>query len=192
MPAPIFRTDLEMRKQEAGSTIIELVVVIILLGIMAAIALPRFIDVTDEARTSVVSGVQGGLLSGMSLFWALWVAEGEPLKDTVIAGFSNLRVNDAGYPYGTADNNAGTSTVTDSDDCVAVFQNVLQAGAPDITAQTAAANVVGNTTDYAGVTAAPNCVFYYRGKISASGDTIPTLTYSSKTASVVLATATLP
>jgi hypothetical protein len=80
MPAPIFRTDLEMRKQEAGSTIIELVVVIILLGIMAAIALPRFIDVTDEARTSVVSGVQGGLLSGMSLFWALWVAEGEPLK----------------------------------------------------------------------------------------------------------------
>jgi prepilin-type N-terminal cleavage/methylation domain-containing protein len=126
MPAPIFRTDLEMRKQEAGFTIIELVVVIILLGIMAATALPRFIDVTDEAHTSVVSGVQGGLLSGMSLFRALWVAEGEPLKDTVIAGFSNLRVNDAGYPYGTADNSAGTSTVTDSDDCVAVFQNVYK------------------------------------------------------------------
>ncbi|MFT6432568.1 MAG: prepilin-type N-terminal cleavage/methylation domain-containing protein [Candidatus Azotimanducaceae bacterium] len=192
MPTPIFRSDLEMRKQEAGFTIIELVVVIILLGIMAATALPRFMDVTDEAHTSVVNGVQGGLLSGMSLYRAQWIAEGEPLKDTIIVDFGSLRVNDAGYPYGTADNSGGTSTVTDEDDCVAVFQNVLQAGAPDITARAAAANVIGNTTDFAGVAAAPNCVYYYTGKISASGDTIPTLTYSSTTGSVVLATATLP
>lgn len=181
-----------MRKQEAGFTIIELVVVIILLGIMAATALPRFMDVTDEAHASVVSGVQGGLLSGMALYRAQWIAEGEAVADTAIVDYGSLRVNASGYPYGTADNSAGTSTVTDEDDCVAVFQNVLQAGAPSITAQGAVADVVGNTTDFAGVASVPNCIFYYTGKVSASGDTIPTLTYTSTTGNVALATATLP
>ena len=181
-----------MRKQEAGFTIIELVVVIILLGIMAATALPRFMDVTDEAHASVVSGVQGGLLSGMALYKAQWIAEGEPVADTAITDFGSLRVNASGYPYGTDDNSGGTSTVTDQGDCVAVFQNVLQAGAPSITAAANAAGVVGNGTDFAGVASAPNCVYYYTAKLSASGDTVPTLTYTSTTGDVALSTAVLP
>jgi len=181
-----------MKKQEAGFTIIELVVVIILLGIMAATALPRFMDVTDEAHTSVVSGVQGGLLSGMALYRAQWIAQGEPAADTAITEYGSLRVNASGYPYGTADNSAGTRTVTNVADCVAVFQNVLQTGAPSVTGQANAAAVVGNTTDFATVVAAPNCVYYYTAKLSASGDTIPTLTYTSTTGDVALSTATLP
>ena len=41
-------------KRQDGFTIIELVVVILLLGILAATALPRFMDVTDEAHDAVV------------------------------------------------------------------------------------------------------------------------------------------
>ena len=69
-------------KHQSGFTIIELVVVIILLGIMAATALPRFMDVTDEAHDSVVQGVYGGLQSGISLYHAQWVAEGQPDEGT--------------------------------------------------------------------------------------------------------------
>jgi len=181
-----------MRKQESGFTIIELVVVIILLGIMAATALPRFMDVTDEAHASVVSGVQGGMLSGMALYRAQWIAEGEAAADSAITEFGSLRVNASGYPYGTVDNSGGTSTVTTVADCVAVFQNVLQTGAPSITGVANAAAVVGNGTDFAAVVSAPNCVYYYTGSLSASGDTIPTLTYTSTTGDVAQATATLP
>ena len=181
-----------MRNKQAGFTIIELVVVIILLGIMAATALPRFMDVTDEAHASVVSGVQGGMLSGMALYRAQWVAEGEPAADTAITDFGSLRVNSSGYPYGTVDNSGGTSTVTNVADCVAVFQNVLQSGAPSVTGVANAAGVVGNATDFAAVVSAPNCVYYYTSKLSGSGDTVPTLTYTSTSGDVAQSTAVLP
>jgi len=131
------------RNKQAGFTIIELVVVILLLGILTATALPRFIDLTDEAHAAVVDATFGGLNTGVSLFRAQWTGKGRP-AGAGVAEFGDGEVwpNTAGYPVSwdeTLTSNAAavtgvvafttpTSAVT-ANECASVYEGVLQAGA---------------------------------------------------------------
>ena len=72
-----------------------------------------------------------------------------------------------------------------------MFQGVLQGG-PTITQVAVATNVVGSTSDFTTVGAAPDCTYYYTAYSSVSGATIPLLTYASGTGIVTLGSTTLP
>ncbi len=63
--------------KQAGFTIIELIVVIAILGILAAVAIPRFINETTNARTAAMVGLAGALNSASALVVAAYNANGD-------------------------------------------------------------------------------------------------------------------
>jgi MSHA pilin protein MshA len=92
-----------MKAVQNGFTLIELVVVIVILGILAATALPRFVDLTGDARESAVNGMAGGLRSAVSLVQARYMATGNLTATTANMVGATVTVNAAtGVPVGTA------------------------------------------------------------------------------------------
>ena len=59
-----------MLRNEKGFTLIELVMIIIILGILAAIAVPRYVDLQQEARTSVLDASVGAVKSSAIIQYA--------------------------------------------------------------------------------------------------------------------------
>ena len=120
-------------KKQTGFTLIELVIVVVILGFLAATAIPKFVDLTDQAKKANIEGMAGGFASGISLVRAQWEAEGRP-SDATGNNFVDYDGVDVYLTVEDKDNNirpgyvistAQTNTIANVD-CVDVWENIFQ------------------------------------------------------------------
>jgi MSHA pilin protein MshA len=91
-------------KNQQGFTLIELIVVIVILGILAATAMPRFINMQTEARIAALDGMAGGLRSAVAVVQSKYILLGNNALTTVSAQDGTpITVSAAsGVPVGSA------------------------------------------------------------------------------------------
>ncbi len=92
------------RSSQRGFTMIELVVVIVILGILAAFALPRFMGLETQARVAAGNGMAGSVRSAANMAHGVWLASGNPATITADGAPAAIAITN-GYPDATGISN---------------------------------------------------------------------------------------
>ncbi|WP_394248683.1 type II secretion system protein [Vibrio profundi] len=84
-------------KKQGGFTLIELVVVIVILGILAVTAAPRFLNLQDDARSAAAEGLRGAMAGASGIIYGKSAIDG---IETAVSGTVNVNGTNIEVAYG--------------------------------------------------------------------------------------------
>ena len=166
---------------QKGFTLIELVIVVVILGLLAVTAIPKFIDLTEQAQQANIEGMAGGFATGISLVRSQWEAEGRPQNaddnnsvsyDGTILLLTSENTTTTpsirpGYVVGLTDG-AGLGGGFGAENCLEIWQNILQQP-PTLTTSITTLNN-DNSINYlvskSGTSATSLCHYYLRDSLT--------------------------
>jgi MSHA pilin protein MshB len=101
--------------------------VIVIIGVIAAFALPRFSDLTNQAELAQAEGTTASLKSGVLTVKALYRSQGHSVRVQNLVGYDDgtIDTNNIGYPIGVDKGNANENIGRENAGCDGVLNGVL-------------------------------------------------------------------
>lgn len=140
---------MESRNLDRGFTIVEMVVVMVIVGILASVALPRFVSLQNDAYSASTESTGGAFASAVNLVHSAWLVAGgtAAVNQVTLEGGQTVGVTDAGYPENATN---GNDTVTNGE-CSLLWNTILTPGSPQ--------SATNASQDYQSSYADPVCTY---------------------------------